>query len=178
MFKHILVATDGSDHAYKAVTTAGEMAAKLGAELTILHARSHHEVPESLMHMAEVEDLIDEPRRAPGEQDGIEGRAVHDLMAVAPRASDPLRQAKLAEVLAGLILERAVTRAKQMGAGAVRALCSDETPANFVLEQAGILGVDLIVLGTRGLGSVQSLLLGSVSNKIVHNAPCSCLTVR
>ncbi|MDA4128292.1 MAG: universal stress protein [Thaumarchaeota archaeon] len=38
--------------------------------------------------------------------------------------------------------------------------------------------VDLIVLGTRGLGGFKRLLLGSVSNGVVAHAPCAVLVVR
>ena len=37
MFRHILTSTDGSDWAGKGVTTAIELAAALGARLTVLH---------------------------------------------------------------------------------------------------------------------------------------------
>ena len=37
MFKTIVVATDGSDHANKAVAVAGDLAAKYDAEMTLLH---------------------------------------------------------------------------------------------------------------------------------------------
>ena len=37
---------------------------------------------------------------------------------------------------------------------------------------------DLIVLGSRGLNALESLLLGSVSEHVVHHAHCSVLVVR
>jgi len=39
-------------------------------------------------------------------------------------------------------------------------------------------GAQLIVLGDRGLSAVQRFLLGSVSNKLAHHAPCNILIVR
>lgn len=37
---------------------------------------------------------------------------------------------------------------------------------------------DLIVLGHRGLGKVERLMLGSVSNKVANIAPCAVLIIR
>jgi len=38
--------------------------------------------------------------------------------------------------------------------------------------------VDLIVMGTRGLGGFKKLLMGSVSSGVVNHAHCSVLVVR
>jgi nucleotide-binding universal stress UspA family protein len=51
-------------------------------------------------------------------------------------------------------------------------------PADAVVRQAEDEGADLIVVGTRGLNVAQRALLGSVSTKIVHHAPCDVLVVR
>ena len=37
---------------------------------------------------------------------------------------------------------------------------------------------DLIIVGSRGLNPIQRMLLGSVSSKVVHRAPCDVLVVR
>ncbi len=39
-----------------------------------------------------------------------------------------------------------------------------------ILAVAGDVSADLIVLGTRGRGSVKSLIMGSVSNAVLHHA--------
>lgn len=39
-------------------------------------------------------------------------------------------------------------------------------------------GVDLVMLGRRGRRGVQEVLLGSVSNYVMHRAPCSVLVVQ
>jgi nucleotide-binding universal stress UspA family protein len=50
-------------------------------------------------------------------------------------------------------------------------------PADEILSAAGSPGVDLVVVGARGLGPVQRLLLGSVSERVLHQVDCPVLVV-
>ncbi len=50
-------------------------------------------------------------------------------------------------------------------------------PAEMILSVAEEEKADLIVLGSRGLGPVKELLLGSVSHRVVSHAPCPTLVV-
>jgi nucleotide-binding universal stress UspA family protein len=49
-------------------------------------------------------------------------------------------------------------------------------PAEKLLEAAE-MGVDLLVLGSRGFGPVMRLLIGSVSSRVIREAPCPVLVV-
>jgi nucleotide-binding universal stress UspA family protein len=51
-------------------------------------------------------------------------------------------------------------------------------PAHVILQVAEEQDADLIVVGARGLTSFQRFLLGSVTGKLAHHAPCSLLIVR
>ena len=51
-------------------------------------------------------------------------------------------------------------------------------PKRVVVEEAQQWGADLIVVGSHGYGFWSRLMLGSVSNAVVHHAPCSVLVVR
>ncbi|BBD09185.1 universal stress protein [Desulfovibrio ferrophilus] len=50
--------------------------------------------------------------------------------------------------------------------------------AQIIVEVADIEGFDLIVMGSRGLGGVKGLLLGSVTHKVLQAASCPVLVVR
>lgn len=51
-------------------------------------------------------------------------------------------------------------------------------PAQVIVDEAEKWGADLIVVGSHGYGFWQRALLGSVSDAVVHHAPCSVLVVR
>lgn len=51
-------------------------------------------------------------------------------------------------------------------------------PAGKILDAARDIGCDLIVIGHRGTGDVESLLMGSVAHKLNHKARCSVITVK
>lgn len=52
------------------------------------------------------------------------------------------------------------------------------SPAEAILDVANTRKDDLIVMGSRGLGRLTGMLLGSQSQKVVQHAPCPVLIVR
>ena len=50
-------------------------------------------------------------------------------------------------------------------------------PAHAVADVAREVGADLIVVGTRGRGALVGLVLGSVTLRLLHVAPCPVLAV-
>ncbi|MGB5631602.1 MAG: universal stress protein [Waterburya sp.] len=55
--------------------------------------------------------------------------------------------------------------------------CEVGHPGSLIRDLAKNWNADLIVMGRRGLSSLQEVFLGSVSNYILHHAPCSVLIV-
>ena len=49
--------------------------------------------------------------------------------------------------------------------------------AEAILNCAKKSRADIIVMGTRGMGAIKGLLLGSVSRKVIHTASCPVMVV-
>jgi nucleotide-binding universal stress UspA family protein len=57
-------------------------------------------------------------------------------------------------------------------------LVEEGRSAEQIVAKVRELGIDLVVLGTRQVGVVRRLLLGSTSEQVLSSAPCSVLVVR
>ncbi|WP_243030352.1 universal stress protein [Thermus altitudinis] len=137
MFKTILLAYDGSDHARRAAEVAKAEAQAHGARLVVVHV--YEPVPDYLGEPFFEEALKRRLERA---------------------------EKVLAEAL------------ELTGVPREDALLLEGRPAEAILEAAMGEKADLIVMGTRGLGAIGSLFLGSQSQKVVAEAPCPVLLVR
>lgn len=74
-------------------------------------------------------------------------------------------------------LGNAVEKANAAGVAIVTRLATGD-PAELICAHAAEIDARLIAIGTRGHGSIASLLLGSVSQSVVREAPCPVLVVR
>ncbi len=75
------------------------------------------------------------------------------------------------------IAERAKRLATDAGAVGVRAFVKNGPPARSIVAFSNERAADLIVLGSRGLGSIEEYLLGSVSHKVTGLAKCPVMVV-
>ena len=62
--------------------------------------------------------------------------------------------------------------------GAIRTEALEGPPAEAILNVADTRAVDLIIMGTRGLGRLASVVIGSQSQKVIAHAKCPVLLVR
>jgi len=79
---------------------------------------------------------------------------------------------------AGDIVAAAKARAIAAGVTPTEAIIKRGQPARSIVEFAKDRGIDAIVMGSRGTGDIEGLLLGSVSHKVTSLAPCTCVTVK
>jgi nucleotide-binding universal stress UspA family protein len=92
-------------------------------------------------------------------------------MTAIPPLDDPQAVDAASERNARELAEAGAKRAREAGlAAAPRTAERDGTLAAAILDVADEVEADVIVLGTRGLSGVKSLLLGSVSHAVLQDA--------
>jgi nucleotide-binding universal stress UspA family protein len=105
--------------------------------------------------------------------------ALYVATPAAPPAFEAPHRAQHAETVARAHGEAILAQSARL-AGAV--LVARELhfgdPADALCRRARELSADLVIVGSRGLGRLDRLLLGSVSAAVSERAPCSVLVVR
>jgi nucleotide-binding universal stress UspA family protein len=175
MFKNILVATDGSDHAKRAAIVAADMAKVYRARLTIVNVQPLSLTLEDIGTMPQAKRLpkdvlADIERLRSGLRQSLESGSVPLYYIPAPQSAIHAIGQNIVNTAAELAKKKKVTRIERV------ALAGDA--AQKILQQAQKSKSDLIVVGTRGLTRVGEFVLGSVSHKVVHSAKCPILTVK
>jgi universal stress protein A len=92
-------------------------------------------------------------------------------------APEPALSSGEAEDAAQTKLER-ISRQKLKAGTRYEILVMPGDPAVEVLQMAAKLGIDLIVMATHGRTGLRRLVLGSVAERVVREAPCPVLTVK
>ena len=94
--------------------------------------------------------------------------------------ADGFQSTRLAtmEAIGRQILDEFAAAAEAAGAKKVLKDVRPGDPAGAILRYSSEHNIDLIVMGSRGLGDVESMLLGSVSRKVANLSRVACLTVK
>src|SRR5215204_6207088 len=111
------------------------------------------------------------------EKTGSELHVVHAWHSVPSTRFESFIRAQLKKEAQELLAEQ-MGRVKDNGGEAARAHLVEGPVVDEILDLAEELGAGLVVIGSRGMGSVGRLLVGSVSEGVVHHAPCPVLVVR
>jgi nucleotide-binding universal stress UspA family protein len=80
--------------------------------------------------------------------------------------------------IAKLVIAKAKAALEKKGVKNIEVRLLDGSPADQILSAAEHEKADMIVMGSRGLGKFADLLMGSVSHRVSHLAPCTCVTVK
>jgi nucleotide-binding universal stress UspA family protein len=148
MVNKILIPLDGSEHASHALDTALDLAEKYSATLLLLSV--FHCVH---MHFGDESDIMSFEAM----QQCLEGQ----------------------KAFYSKVLSEAVNKVQKLKPGLnVSTKLMEGRPADKIIEVAKEGGFDLIVMGSRGLGGIKQLVLGSVSDRVADGAPCPVLIVK
>jgi nucleotide-binding universal stress UspA family protein len=147
----ILVPIDGSDHGWRALDMAVELARGRDAEIVVFHAMRYEPLPNGLKEFAKVE--------------GINLLEENALFHSAREIGDALTRS-------------GETRVREAGYDSVSTRGAEGRPARAIVDAAEAVNADMIVMGSRGLSDAAGLLLGSVSHRVSHLAPCTCVLVK
>ncbi len=155
MFRKILVAVDRSEINEQVLTEAIDLAKTNDGNLMLLHVLSLDD------------DVM---------------LAEHPSLSFTPDALAPVMESfqerwKTREEIGLTLLRSLAETAKEAGLEAEFSQ-NPGSPGATICALARTWEADLIVMGRRGLSGFSEFLMGSVSNYVLHHAPCSVLTVQ
>ena len=152
LFKKVLIAFDGSESSKRALGYAADIASGSNAVLTVLTV-----VPRLYYPLYPEDGFMPSVRSGPADYD-YETRMREIYKASLDAAVADLRKRyESLDVVPALIEGR---------------------PGNAIVEEAEKRGVDLIVIGSRGLGGVTGWILGSTSRHVAEHCTKPVLVIK
>lgn len=147
MFKHILIPTDGSDLARKAVHAGIAFAKEIGAKVTVYHA------------------LV-----------GLEPRLYGDAHIIDPASMTTFQERAKEQFRKSMAEIEDAARAAGVECQAL--IDRPASPHRGIVESATTSGSDVIFMASHGRGDFASLLLGSVTHKVLAHSKLPVVVFR
>ena len=152
----VVVGTDGSPTAERAVQHGAELAAVDDARMVVVTAyEAEHR--SAMEHLAGTEPATSAHRQASAPSD------VRWMLTDRGQADG--------------VAQRARVIARDAGVNGVVIQSDEGDPAEVLIDAARFYDADLLVVGSVGLVGAQRFLLGSVASSVLHHAPCDVLVV-
>lgn len=148
MVKKILIPFDGSEHSKKAILFAADVAQHHNSELFLIHVVKDKDIPPEILEYVKSEKI-----------NGGIGKVS-------------------AKLISEGIMKAARKQVQEMGLKIAKSMVFSGDPVEEIIQFAKNNDIDMIVIGSRGLGKIKGLLLGSVSSKVCHLAECTCVTIK
>ncbi|KMJ57970.1 hypothetical protein AB685_14175 [Bacillus sp. LL01] len=168
-FNNILIAYDGSQSSLKAVKMGIDMKKRLHSNITILHVLEETSV--NVPIQSSRPDAV--PAGGMGNIDGL-NIYTHNVKERVPSqrhiaATDQEGTDKSLNEIHALLSQERVEAPVEVIQG---------DPAKTICNFADTHESDLIIIGSRGLGGLKKLILGSVSDKVTNTANCPVLIAK
>lgn len=148
MYKKMLIATDGSALAQKAVRVGLDLAKAVGAGVTLVTVTERWPIVEVA---AQAEMGVKDP--------------VGHFEA-------------LAEKGARSTLDAAAEIANEIGVACAEVHVKDQAPADGIVATSREIGADIVVLASHGRRGIEKMLLGSVASEVLAHSKVPVLIVR
>ena len=148
MYQHILIPTDGSEVAERAVTHGLSLAKFVGAKITVI-------IVEERLGVL-----------------GVSGLAQHGAFSELTKLEEQIKKD------ATSVLDRVANAAKQAGVPCDTIQVENVQPYQAIIATAEDKGCDLIVMSSHGLSGLSMLLIGSVTNTVLTYAKTPVLVCR
>jgi len=155
LFEKILVPLDGSEHSLKALAVATEIAKRFNAKIVLIHVYSVTVSPVMIPEPSTLTPVMP-PVMAPAE------------------ISKTIEAARAASMR---ILTEGEQKVKAEGVQVETVLKEGHT-VQEIIKTAKEGEFDLIVIGARGISKIRELLLGSVTDGVIHHASCPVLVIK
>ena len=155
MFERVLVPLDGSEHSQRALETAIQITKKFRGKMTLLHVYSVTVTPV----------IVPEP------------------ITLTPAGVPVVTSAEISKMLEAArevgrkILMEGEKSAESAGLR-VESVVREGNIVQEIIKMAKEDQFNLIVMGARGISKIRELLMGSVSEGVIKNAPCPVLVVK
>ena len=137
MYRNILIATDGSELAEKAVSHGLSLAKAVGAKVTVVIV----ETPFNVFSVPELQ--------------------IQQMPAAFAQHAEHVKQH------AGKVLNHVADIAKAAGVSCDTVQLEDDQPYRAIIKAAEDNGCDVIVMASHGRSGISAVLLGSVTNKVL-----------
>ncbi len=162
MFKKILVAFDGSDHASYALSKAIEIGKLYNSEITVFHSIRHY------FRTVKVNTFFPSFGSSSMGQDNFN---------ISPDAEEAVFQSQ--KNIGERLLAEAKKRVDDAGLKSVIELVENQGPVEAAKHFVETRGIDLVIVGARGVhNAIERLFLGSVSSGIVNSVCTNIMITR
>src|SRR5437870_9031381 len=148
MYRHILIPTDGSERAHRAVTQGLALAKALAAKVTVVTIEPSFDVY------------------------AVPASKVYEMSGAFAE------HAEQAKAHAGKILNAAAEEARAAGVTCETLQIEQDHPYEGIIDTANQRGCDLIVMASHGRGGIAAVVLGSVTNKVLTHTKIPVLVCR
>jgi nucleotide-binding universal stress UspA family protein len=148
MYRHILIPTDGSERAHRAVAQGLALAKALGAKVTVVTIEPSFDVY------------------------AVPASKVYEMSGAFAE------HAEQAKAHAGKILNAVAEEARAAGVTCETLQIEQDHPYEGIIDTANQRGCDLIVMASHGRGGIAAVVLGSVTNKVLTHTKIPVLVCR